>query len=496
MRILLSCLLFPLMFVPGVFAYSAVQDTLSLTLEECIRIAQNESPDAKIVESNFGMQHWQYRAFQASFLPQFGLTAEVPGLERAINPIIQDDGSIRYQSQSQAQSSVGLSLSQNIPLTGGRVAISSEINRVDLFGTGGNSEYLWRARPMVLGITQPVFQFNAQKWNREIETLRYEMRTKQYTEDKLDIAIDVTRQFFDLYIAKIDLEIARFNASINDTIYTISKGRYTVGNIAENDLLQSELALMNARTQFQSTLLEYEQAEADLKITLGIPVRKKIDILPPLEFPVIESDPEFAVDRAMANRSNIIAYRIQQKMAEQDVAQAKSNAGLSATLMANFGYNKTASEFSDLYTDPLDQQYVNMQFEFPVFQWGQGQARIEAAKAAQERARVEIQLSERRFKQEVKSQVREFQQLREQLRLDAKADTIAQRRFEVTKNRYLIGKVDITNMQIAQNERARARQKYFQTLRNYWTAYYRLQRLTGYDFRFNQPIRFAHPDTE
>ncbi len=34
---------------------------------------------------------------------------------------------------------------------------------------------------------------------------------------------------------------------VNDTLYKISTGRFNVGKIAENELLQVELHLMNAR---------------------------------------------------------------------------------------------------------------------------------------------------------------------------------------------------------------------------------------------------------
>jgi outer membrane protein TolC len=52
----------------------------------------------------------------------------------------------------------------------------------------------------------------------------------------------------------------------------------------------------------------------------------------------------------------------------------------------------------------------------------------------------------------------------------------------VAKNRYLIGKIDITNLQIAQNEKDMARLSYFQALRQYWVAYYQLRRASLYDF--------------
>jgi outer membrane protein TolC len=88
----------------------------------------------------------------------------------------------------------------------------------------------------------------------------------------------------------------------------------------------------------------------------------------------------------------------------------------------------------------------------------------------------------------VRSTVREFSQLQSQVSLAETSDEIANRRYEVAKNRYLIGKIDVTNLFIAQNEKDSARRSYIQALRNYWTGYYNLRRLTLYDFDEGHPI--------
>jgi len=55
-------------------------------------------------------------------------------------------------------------------------------------------------------------------------------------------------------------------------------------------------------------------------------------------------------------------------------------------------------------------------------------------------------------------------------------------RYDITKNRYLIGKIDITDMNIALTEKDEAKARYIQSLQDFWTAYFNLRRLTLYDF--------------
>jgi outer membrane protein TolC len=72
----------------------------------------------------------------------------------------------------------------------------------------------------------------------------------------------------------------------------------------------------------------------------------------------------------------------------------------------------------------------------------------------------------------------------------AKADTIAQRRYDITVQRYLIGKISIVDLNIANQEKDQARQDYIASLRNYWNSWLELRRKTLYDFENGKTIRY------
>ena len=86
------------------------------------------------------------------------------------------------------------------------------------------------------------------------------------------------------------------------------------------------------------------------------------------------------------------------------------------------------------------------------------------------------------FEQEIITQVRQFEMLRLQIEITRKSDEVAQERYVVAQNRYLIGKIDITNLNIALTEKDTAKRSYLLALKSFWTAYYNLRRLTLYDF--------------
>jgi outer membrane protein TolC len=155
---------------------------------------------------------------------------------------------------------------------------------------------------------------------------------------------------------------------------------------------------------------------------------------------------------------------------------------------AEVGYNQTATAFSDAYRSLLGQQQFAVEVQLPLVQWGMGKARIEAARASQREVENTAYLEEQRQAQEAYFVAHNLDQLRQQVDLAAKADTVATRRFEVAKQRYLVGLGDSNNLFTGQNDKDAARQAYTEALGAYWGAYYQLRRLTLYDFAANGAI--------
>ena len=52
----------------------------------------------------------------------------------------------------------------------------------------------------------------------------------------------------------------------------------------------------------------------------------------------------------------------------------------------------------------------------------------------------------------------------------------------------MIGKISITDLNIAMQEKDEARRDYVAALDEYWTAYYTLRQMTLYDFEQDIPI--------
>jgi outer membrane protein len=142
-----------------------------------------------------------------------------------------------------------------------------------------------------------------------------------------------------------------------------------------------------------------------------------------------------------------------------------------------------------VYQDLREAQTVRVNVSMPILQWGGRSATIQAARADANRAATDAEQSRQMIIQEAHFAALQLPQATRQLLVAAKADTVGQKRFEVANNRYQISKITITELFQAQTEKDQALVAYVQALRGYWTAYYRLRRLTLYDFETGRPIR-------
>jgi outer membrane protein TolC len=466
------------------------QDVRSLTLHESIQLAQSQSPAAASARLRYDQSYWNYRGFRSQHLPTLFLSADGPGLRRSIEELDQDDGTVRYVERNSTFGQARVSISQPILWTGGQLFVSTRLSRLN--NRFADTDFTqWQSAPLVVALSQPIMQFNALKWDRRTEPMRYEVAQRVLRSDLEDISIDITSRFFAVYIAQMNLEIASFNVAVNDTIYTLSQGRFEIGRIAENDLLQSELALLNAQSERSSASIAYEEALQDLKLALDLPHDLEIEIEPPALIPGLVVDPNEAVTRARRNRPDYLALDLDQVEARRDVARARRETGFSANLTASYGLNQSSDVFDNVYSDPLSQQQLTLSLQVPIVQWGQGRAEVEAAVARRQQVERDGSVRRKELDQEVYFEALQLVQLGQQVRIAEKADTVATRRFDVAKNRYLIGKIDITELFNAQREKDNARRSYIDVLRRFWTSYFSLRRLTLYDFLGGEAIRYA-----
>jgi outer membrane protein TolC len=478
MRISLALLLAP--------AAILAQQPTTLTLQDAISMAQRQGPLAQIARSTRDAARSRDHAFNARLLPQVSINGNAASLERGINPITQPDGSVLFLSQAQNQSSLGLSVAQRIPLTGGTLSISSALSRIDRFGAQTSKS--WQSQPVSIGLQQDLFRPRTFVWDEKVQSLNASVAERQYLEAREDVAGNTAAAFFDLYAAQRSFENATANVGVNDTLYTLNTGRFEVGKIGENDLLKSELALLRSRAALDDAKLARDRAEAALRRTIDFPEGRAFTIAAPDSIPAISADPALAVQMALKNSSITEQAALDNVQTKRQVTEAKLNNRFNASINASVGFNQTASVFSDAYQSPAGTQRLRVSVNMPMIQWGAGRADVEVARANEMRATANNKTRRDALVEDARFSVLELEKAQRNVIISAKADTVAAKQFEVARNRYTIGKIPMLDLFAAQTEKDNAVIAYLQALRGYWTAYYRLRRITLYDFAAKQEV--------
>ncbi|MFC2125374.1 TolC family protein [Bacteroidota bacterium] len=462
-------------------------ETGYFSLFEIVEIAKNQSPMSLQAETFKENRYWQYRTYRSNYRPLLYMSGQFPDFSRTVDEVRQPDGTYDYLEVWQNTSQLNLFLSQSIGLTGTEVFLQSSIYRFDNLDPN-NKYYNYRGNPLVVGLRQPIFTYNELKWDSRIEPLRYEESKRQYVEQMEQISIIAARRFFDLLSAQITLEISSINMANNDTIFKIAEGRYNLGQIGEDELLQLELTVMNSRQNVAQSQVDLETSTLRLKTFAGLIGYDDVILELPSELPEFDVDENTAITEARRNRMDAIGFTRRELEADRDMAQAKGSTGLNADLFATFGLSNTADELPDIYVDPLDNQTVRLGFQVPIMDWGRQKSRVKTAEANKKYVEYTVAQDIINFDEEIFTQVKRFQMLRERVKISERADIVGQKRYNIAKNRYLIGKTGITDLNIALQEKDQAKASYIASLGDFWNSYYTLRYLTLYDFEKNEVL--------
>jgi outer membrane protein TolC len=439
---------------------------------------------AKQTQTTRDQSYWQWRTYQANYRPQLGLQGTLPGFSRAVAPVVQPDGTTDFRAVRINNSNLAMTVSQNIGLTGGQVFVASEVQRFDDFN-GRLKRY--NNQPISIGLLQPIGKFNNLRWANRIEPLRYQESQRLYIEEREGIAQRITELYFDVLQQQVNAEVASQNVRANEELLRIGKERYQLGYLSQSDLLRLELNLLNARQAVAQGQLDAQNAAVSLQSYTGLRA-ETLQLAVPAAAPRLVVPAALALTQARQNRSVVLTFRRRLLQAEREVALARGTTGLQATLSANLGYVNQASNLWDTYATLQSQQQVQLTFALPLVDWGRQKSIIKTAELTHRQVQTDVAQEELSFEQSVQVQAAQLGTLSEQLALTARADSLAQQRYNIAQATYKVGRISLTDLTIASAEKDQARRTYILALRAAWVAHYRLRALTLYDFERQMPL--------
>jgi len=468
------------------------QHRLTLDLEEAIATAHDQSPAALLARHTFLTSYWEYRSYRADQLPALRLTGSVGQYNRSL-VALQDaaTGAFNYVGNNTLNNSLSLSLNQNITLTGGTVAVSTGLGRLDQFAP--ESRQTWNSNPVYVSVNQPISAYNSFRWEKKIEPRKYELAKRAYAEALEAVTVTVSSYFFDLLLAQRRLETARASRENTAQLYAIAQERFRLGSLSRDEVLQLELKLLGDDLSISDCAVQAQVAMMRLRNYLGYNETVELLLLAPEAEGTLMLSYDDVLGKVLSNSSTTLDYELRTLSAGRAVAQAKAAAGLSANLSARFGLNQVGNDLPAAYRHPLDQEVVGLTLSMPILDWGKGRGRVKVAQSQAEVVEAQIEQAQALLRENVALKVMQFNRQGSQCEVSRKAEAVGRERFAAARERFLSGAISVTELNTAQSEMESSAIRYLQDLASWWQYYYDIRRMTLYDYLKKDQIGYDLP---
>lgn len=471
------------------FSFTSVQaQELRLTLDDAINMAADSSLSAVKAQRSYLSGYWEFRSYKAARLPSLTLNLTPAQYNRNIVQRYdsEQDRDV-FRTQQSYYASGGLSVKQNIDRTGGTLYLNSSLDFLRSFGDNPYTQF--SSVPFRIGYSQSLVGYNPFKWDKLIEPLKYERRKKELTYNLEQISEESIIYFFALAQAQAEYDLAVKNLASCDTLYKIGCDRHKIAAISKADLQTLKLDVINANNTLKNSEISLRSAmfqlasflniEKDLTLKLKLPERPKSIIISADEALAYarENNPEF-----LALKQNLLESK-------QTVERTKKESGINASLNASIGFNQVGSDFNDVWQNLLQQDMVSVSLTIPILDWGLRKGKYNMARNNLNVVEISSRQREKEIEEEVVMTVNAFNVQGGMIESAEEAKLLAESAYEDTRMRFIIGKSDINSLSMSLTRKDTAEKNYIAALRNYWLSYYKIRRLTMYDFTNNCQIR-------
>lgn len=456
-----------------------------ISMRDAITLARAQSVSATVSLNKLRAAYWQYRSHRANLLPEVAFNGNIPIFKRGFNQYQGPDGKYSFIRTNSLRMNGELTVDQNIPWTGGKIGISTSLERLQSLGDNGQTRYM--SIPVGLTLTQPIFAVNTLAWQNKIEPLRYEEAKKRYLSDVEDITREAISRYFSLLIAESRLLSARQNETNALKLYGIAKVKRQNGDLSANGLRQLQLNWINAKSSLTEEETNWKAKMFRLQAYLGIPSGDTIRPITPENVPNVRVQYDDVLRYALQNNASITSLQRRRVEAQYDVAHAKGER-YKVDLFGSIGYTGTSDHLAPSYSDLIDYQEARLGVRIPLLDWGKRGGKVKMAQWRQQMVEAQVKQDQQNFEQTLFLIVERYNNQGEQLNRAALADTIAEARYKTSIEVFMTGQIGVLELNDAQQSKDRARERHIYQLYLYWDYFYQIRSWCLHDFTGIMPF--------
>jgi len=421
--------------------FSFPQGTLTLTLEESIRLALAQNPNYLATEEKVETARAQVREAAASFFPS--LNAQ--GLQTLDEKLFVLEFPSFVPGQPPQRMSIDFTKDYQFSLS----------LTLPIFTSGRLTSGFKQANYNLLSTEEGVRQ------------------SKQTT------VFNTKQAFYSCLLAEKFVKVAEEAVEVAEKHYKNVKSLYEVGMASKFDLLRSEVQVANLKPQLIRARNSLKIAELALKILLGLDLSQPVEIKGELAFEPFEPDLEESIAKALSARPEVSQVRYQKEMAGEMLKMARAS-NLPTVALSGL-YNFWADNLNFQKDNWQSYYTINLAFSIPIFN-----GFVTSARVAQSKAMIkEIEFADKGLQEMIKFEVRQailkLKEAHESLLSQEKNVEQAQESLRIAELNFSEGMATTLDVSSAQAALSQAKTNYSQALYDYVISRAQLEKAMGVD---------------
>ena len=458
-----------------------------LTLDKALQIAETGSPDLIRTRLNLERFSKNLEAQRAALKSRFSL--DITPIEYSNSRQFDTRYSEWYTNESFATNST-FRVEQPILATDGTLSL---INR---FGwQNNNSEFngvlsdnTAFTNNLYLNLAQPIFTYNRQKMQLKELELSFEDANISYAIQRLNLERTVTQYFYNVYMAQMNLGIAKEELANTQKSYEIIKNKVEAGLSAKEELYQSELNLSSSKSSVQNSEVSLENAKDQLKLYLGMDLFTDISVLANVAANPVPVDMKKAIEYGLSSRMELRQREIDIENGMFDMIVTKSQNEFRGDINLSYGIIGDNEKLGQIFDNPTLNPQVSVSFSIPLFDWGEKKARIAAQEATMKSNELSLTSEKNQIVVDIRQVVRNIQNQLTQIEIAEQNQRNAELTYEINLERYENGDLTGMDLNLYQTQLSEKKISRAQALINYKIELLNLKIQSLFDFEENEAI--------
>lgn len=467
------------------FGLPGVQAQEALTLERALQFAETSSPDIKQSLLNLTRYQKNLEAQRAALKSRFSLSVNPLNFNRSRR---FDSRVSEWYTNENLESSSLFTVSQPILFTDGTLSLNNELGWQKSLSDANNSESKVFYNNLYLNLNQPLFTYNRLKLQLKELELNFENANISYAIQRLNLEKNVTQYFYNVYMAQMNLTIAKEELQNTQKSYDIIKNKVEAGLAAKEELYQAELNLATSKSTVQDQEVTLENYKDQLKLYLGMDLFEDILILADVAANPVKVDMDQAIQNGLKSRMELRQREIDIETSQFEMIQTRALNEFEGELNLRLGITGDNGNVAKVYNNPTQSPSVALSFSVPLFDWGEKKARIAAQEAAIQSEELNYEDQQKEIIIGVRQAYRNLQNQVNQIEIAKQNEVNAQLTYEINLERYENGDLTGMDLNLYQTQLSEKKIAYAQALINYKIELLNLKIQSLFDFEKNEAI--------